>query len=103
VTIAEIARRADLGHGTMFRRFYRPTIDLGDLATGGELQRIRHPLAGVNLIRLSKEREVNVRRLPAQGKTGKRGAISRVPFVGEEVFLGPDLCEPTEQRPSLRP
>jgi hypothetical protein len=43
------------------------------------LQRIRHPLAGVNLIRLSEEREVNVRRLPAQGKTGKRGPISRVP------------------------
>jgi hypothetical protein len=43
------------------------------------LQRIRHPLAGVNLIRLSEEREVNVRGLPAQGKTGKRGPISRVP------------------------
>jgi predicted dinucleotide-binding enzyme len=28
-------------------------IDLGDLATGGELQQIHHPLAGVNLIRLS--------------------------------------------------
>jgi predicted dinucleotide-binding enzyme len=28
------------------------TIDLGDLATGGELQQIHHPLAGVNLIRL---------------------------------------------------
>jgi predicted dinucleotide-binding enzyme len=27
-------------------------IDLGDLATGGELQQIHHPLAGVNLIRL---------------------------------------------------
>ena len=25
-------------------------IDLGDLATGGEMQQIRHPLAGVNLI-----------------------------------------------------
>jgi predicted dinucleotide-binding enzyme len=28
------------------------TIDLGDLATGGEMQQIHHPLAGVNLIRL---------------------------------------------------
>jgi predicted dinucleotide-binding enzyme len=28
------------------------TIDLGDLATGGELQQIHHPLSGVNLIRL---------------------------------------------------
>jgi len=28
-------------------------IDLGDLATGGELQQIHHPLAGVNLIRLA--------------------------------------------------
>jgi predicted dinucleotide-binding enzyme len=27
-------------------------IDLGDLATGGEMQQIHHPLAGVNLIRL---------------------------------------------------
>jgi predicted dinucleotide-binding enzyme len=26
-------------------------IDLGDLATGGEMQQIHHPLAGVNLIR----------------------------------------------------
>jgi 8-hydroxy-5-deazaflavin:NADPH oxidoreductase len=28
------------------------TIDLGDLGTGGEMQQIHHPLAGVNLIRL---------------------------------------------------
>ena len=28
------------------------TIDLGDLATGGEMQQIHHPLAGVNLVRL---------------------------------------------------
>jgi 8-hydroxy-5-deazaflavin:NADPH oxidoreductase len=28
------------------------TIDLGDLATGGAMQQIHHPLAGVNLIRL---------------------------------------------------
>jgi predicted dinucleotide-binding enzyme len=28
-------------------------IDLGDLATGGELQQIHHPLAGLNLIRLA--------------------------------------------------
>jgi predicted dinucleotide-binding enzyme len=27
-------------------------IDLGDLATGGEMQQIHHPLAGVNLIQL---------------------------------------------------
>jgi 8-hydroxy-5-deazaflavin:NADPH oxidoreductase len=27
-------------------------IDLGELATGGEMQQIHHPLAGVNLIRL---------------------------------------------------
>jgi predicted dinucleotide-binding enzyme len=26
-------------------------IDLGDLATGGEMQQIHHPLAGVNLVR----------------------------------------------------
>jgi predicted dinucleotide-binding enzyme len=26
-------------------------IDLGDLATGGEMQQIHHPLAGLNLIR----------------------------------------------------
>jgi predicted dinucleotide-binding enzyme len=30
-------------------------IDLGDLATGGEMQQIHHPLAGVNLIRFSEE------------------------------------------------
>jgi 8-hydroxy-5-deazaflavin:NADPH oxidoreductase len=28
-------------------------IDLGDLATGGAMQQIHHPLAGINLIRLS--------------------------------------------------
>jgi predicted dinucleotide-binding enzyme len=28
------------------------TIDLGELATGGAMQQIHHPLAGVNLIRL---------------------------------------------------
>jgi predicted dinucleotide-binding enzyme len=28
-------------------------IDLGDLARGGELQQVHHPLAGVNLVRLS--------------------------------------------------
>jgi 8-hydroxy-5-deazaflavin:NADPH oxidoreductase len=27
-------------------------IDLGGLATGGEMRQIHHPLAGVNLIRL---------------------------------------------------
>ena len=30
-------------------------IDLGNLATGGEMQQIHHPL-GINLIRLSEER-----------------------------------------------
>jgi 8-hydroxy-5-deazaflavin:NADPH oxidoreductase len=30
-------------------------IDLGDLTTGGAMQQIHHPLAGVNLIRLSEE------------------------------------------------
>jgi 8-hydroxy-5-deazaflavin:NADPH oxidoreductase len=30
-------------------------IDLGNLATGGEMQQIHHPLAGVNLIRLAEE------------------------------------------------
>ena len=30
-------------------------IDLGNLATGGEMQQLHHPLAGVNLIRLSEE------------------------------------------------
>jgi predicted dinucleotide-binding enzyme len=28
-------------------------IDLGDLARGGELQQVHHPLAGVNLVRIS--------------------------------------------------
>jgi predicted dinucleotide-binding enzyme len=28
------------------------TIDLGDLATGGAMQQIHHPLAGLNLVRL---------------------------------------------------
>jgi hypothetical protein len=27
-------------------------VGLGDLATGGEIQQIHHPLAGLNLIRL---------------------------------------------------
>ena len=31
-------------------------IDLGNLATGGAMQQIHHPLAGVNLIRLSEEK-----------------------------------------------
>jgi hypothetical protein len=34
------------------RRGVRSAIDLGDLATGGAMQQIHHPLAGVNLIRL---------------------------------------------------
>jgi predicted dinucleotide-binding enzyme len=29
-------------------------IDLGELATGGAMQQIHHPLAGVNLIRLQR-------------------------------------------------
>jgi 8-hydroxy-5-deazaflavin:NADPH oxidoreductase len=31
-------------------------IDLGNLATGCAMQQIHHPLAGVNLIRLSEEK-----------------------------------------------
>jgi 8-hydroxy-5-deazaflavin:NADPH oxidoreductase len=31
-------------------------IDLGSLATGGQMQQVHYPLAGVNLIRLSEER-----------------------------------------------
>ena len=31
-------------------------IDLGNLATGGAMQQIHHPLAGVNPIRLSEEK-----------------------------------------------
>jgi 8-hydroxy-5-deazaflavin:NADPH oxidoreductase len=39
-------------------------IDLGDLATGGAMQQIHHPLAGVNLIRL-REASTNGRPLRA--------------------------------------
>jgi hypothetical protein len=37
---------------TLFQDAGFAVIDLGDLATGGEMQQIHHPLAGVNLIRL---------------------------------------------------
>jgi predicted dinucleotide-binding enzyme len=36
----------------LFRDAGFAPIDLGDLATGGALQQVHHPLAGVNLIRL---------------------------------------------------
>jgi predicted dinucleotide-binding enzyme len=36
----------------LFRDAGFAAVDLGDLATGGAMQQIRHPLAGVNLIRL---------------------------------------------------
>ena len=36
----------------LFRDAGFAAIDLGDLATGGAMQQIHHPLAGVNLIRL---------------------------------------------------
>ena len=37
---------------TLFQDAGFAAIDLGDLATGGAMQQIHHPLAGVNLIRL---------------------------------------------------
>jgi predicted dinucleotide-binding enzyme len=37
---------------TLFEDAGFAAIDLGDLATGGAMQQIHHPLAGVNLIRL---------------------------------------------------
>jgi hypothetical protein len=37
---------------TLFQDAGFSTIDLGELATGGAMQQIHHPLAGVNLIRL---------------------------------------------------
>ncbi len=36
----------------LFREAGFAAIDLGDLATGGAMQQIHHPLAGINLIRL---------------------------------------------------
>ncbi len=36
----------------LFRDAGFAVIDLGDLATGGEMQQIHHPLAGVNLIQI---------------------------------------------------
>jgi len=38
--------------GALFQDAGFAAIDLGDLATGGAMQQIHHPLAGVNLIRL---------------------------------------------------
>ena len=37
---------------TLFQDAGFAVIDLGDLATGGAMQQIHHPLAGVNLIQL---------------------------------------------------
>ena len=37
---------------TVFQDAGFATIDLGSLATGGAMQQIHHPLAGVNLIQL---------------------------------------------------
>jgi hypothetical protein len=37
---------------TLFNDAGFATIDLGDLATGGAMQQIHHPLAGVNLVQL---------------------------------------------------
>jgi predicted dinucleotide-binding enzyme len=37
---------------TLFEDAGFAAIDLGDLATGGAMQQIHHPLAGLNLIRL---------------------------------------------------
>jgi 8-hydroxy-5-deazaflavin:NADPH oxidoreductase len=37
---------------TLFKDAGFATIDLGDLATGGAMQQIHHPLAGVNLVQL---------------------------------------------------
>ena len=36
----------------LFRDAGFAAIDLGELATGGAMQQIHHPLAGVNLIQL---------------------------------------------------
>jgi predicted dinucleotide-binding enzyme len=43
---------AKAGVLTLFQDAGFAVIDLGDLATGGAMQQIHHPLAGVNLIRL---------------------------------------------------
>jgi predicted dinucleotide-binding enzyme len=37
---------------TLFEEAGFAAIELGDLATGGSMQQIHHPLAGVNLIRV---------------------------------------------------
>jgi 8-hydroxy-5-deazaflavin:NADPH oxidoreductase len=42
--------KADVG--TLFEEAGFAAIELGDLATGGSMQQIHHPLAGVNLIRV---------------------------------------------------
>jgi predicted dinucleotide-binding enzyme len=46
----DAAAKADVA--ALFEDAGFAAIDLGDLATGGEIQQIHHPLAGVNLIRL---------------------------------------------------
>jgi 8-hydroxy-5-deazaflavin:NADPH oxidoreductase len=43
---------AKVGVTALFRDAGFAVIDLGDLATGGAMQQIHHPLAGVNLIQL---------------------------------------------------
>ena len=40
-----------IGAGRLFQDAGFAPIDLGDLATGGAMQQIHHPLAGINLIR----------------------------------------------------
>ena len=41
---------------SLFREAGFAPVDLGDLATGGAMQQIHHPLAGLNLIRLEEQR-----------------------------------------------
>ena len=45
-------RRHESGVHALFQDASFAVIDLGNLATGGAMQQIHHPLAGVNLIRL---------------------------------------------------
>jgi 8-hydroxy-5-deazaflavin:NADPH oxidoreductase len=45
-------RRRESGRRGLFQDAGFAAIDLGDLATGGAMQQIHHPLAGVNLVRL---------------------------------------------------
>jgi predicted dinucleotide-binding enzyme len=43
---------AKAGVAALFQDAGFATIDLGDLAAGGEMQQIHHPLSGINLIKL---------------------------------------------------